>query len=327
MKKAKSGAITATSVVTKPNKSNVTNEKKKSNEETEKQVDEKDTFEEQKNDKLKRPNSFYFSRTLSKIYTKLSGSKESINVDVKDNKMSEKPEVTTFKFQRSLTLNSIQVKKNYKNNFPENRLEKLTEEKICDDVKTKSPTSSPVEIVRRSPSIYRQSMPPGSFDNVDYSLLKPQNKLERSASFISLIRRKISSTESSPLNSNWATSLQQIDNMVSYEDLSFVDYDKFNQYEQQISRMLIRQQTKEAKERKLKDALNTTAVVRRRSKMSADFNSNLDQEKNLYRQSIDSRKLHFLSTIYLDSRRGNKICNESPIDWLSLENTPPRSTM
>lgn len=325
MKKAKSSAIISTSDMATTNKSNATNEKKKSNEETEKQVDErKDSFEEQKNDKLKRPNSFNFSRTFSKIYTKLSGSKESLNVDVKDNKISEKPEVTTFKFQRSLTLNSIQMKKSYKNSFTENRLEKLTEEKICDDVKTKSPASCPVEIVR---STYRQSMPPGSFDNVDYSLLKPQNKLERSASFISLIRRKISSTESAPLNSNWATSLQQIDNMVSYEDLSFVDYDKFNQYEQQNKRMLIRQQTKEAKERKLKDALSTTAVVRRRSKMSADFNSNLDEEKNLYRQSIDSRKLRFLSTIYLDSRRCSKLGNESPTDLLSLENSPSRSTM
>lgn len=271
--------------------------------------------------KLERSNSFYLTRTLSKIYTKLSGSKENLD-KVKDKPQSEVTP-TPFKFQRSLTLNSIQLKKNYRKPFPETRLEKLSEEKISENDKSKSPpVSTPVR--SRSPTNYRQSLPPGSFDDVDHSFLLPP-KLERSDSFISLIRRKMSFSEvkASPINSNWATSLQnlqQIDNMVSYEDLSFVDYDKFNQYEHQIDKMLIRHQNKADPTPRPADY----SVVRRRHKpsnrMMGDFNSNLDREKNLYRQSIDSNKLRFLSN--LDTHRWSQVYNENPIDWLSLENTP-----
>jgi hypothetical protein len=271
--------------------------------------------------KLERSNSFYLTRKLSQIYTKLSGSKENLD-KIKD---SEKSEVTPFKFQRSLTLNSIQLKKSYRKTFPENRLEKLSEEKLGENEKFKSPPLSPDVHRSRSPTTYRQSMPPGSFDSVDHSFLKPPQKLERSDSFISLIRRKISFNDVKPssMNSSWATSLQslqQIDNMVSYEDLSFVDYDKFNQYERQIDKMINRLQAK------ISSSPNETlnSVVRRRKKpsnrMMGDFNSNLDRDKNVYRQSIDSNKLQFLSTINLETHRWN--LHNNPIDWLSLENTP-----
>lgn len=271
--------------------------------------------------KLERSNSFYLTRTLSKIYTKLSGSKENLD-KVKDN---EGPAVTPFKFQRSLTLNSIQLKKNYRKPFPETRLEKLSEEKITDNERTKSPPMSPP--VSRSPTNFRQSMPPGSFDSVDHSFLRPPAKLERSDSFISLIKRKISFSDSKPITSDWATSLQnlqQIDNMVSYEDLSFVNYDKFNQYGKQIDKMLSRRlQSKKTVDPV--EALNG-AVVRRRpkkpSRTMGDFSSNLDREKNLYRQSIDSNKLRFLSSINLDSHRWSQVYNKNPIDWLSLEDAP-----
>lgn len=277
--------------------------------------------------KLERSNSFYLTRTLSKIYTKLSGSKENLD-KLKDKPPSEvRPSPPTpFKFQRSLTLNSIQLKKNYRKPFPETRLEKLSEEKISENDKSKSPpVSTPVR--SRSPTNYRQSMPAGSFDEIDHGFLMPP-KLERSDSFISLIRRKMSFSEAkaSPINSNWATSLQnlqQIDNMVSYEDLSFVDYDKFNQYEQQIDKMLVRHQNKVDPTSRAADY----SVVRRRhkpqsSRMMGDFNRNLDREKNLYRQSIDSNKLRFLSSINLDTHRWSQVYNNNPIDWLSLENTP-----
>lgn len=273
--------------------------------------------------KLERSNSF-IARKLSKIYTKLSGSKENLDAI----KTPEKPEASTtpFRFQRSLTLNSIQLKKNYRNPFSEKRLEKLSEEKISENEKLKSPPMSPPTVRSRSPTSYRQSLPPGSFDTVDNVFLKPAPKLERSDSFISLIRRKISFNDVKPSpmnNSNWATSLQnlqQIDNMVSYEDLSFVDYDKFNQYEQQIDKMLSRLKVPP------KPVANETfnPVVRRRKKtpkrMMGDFNSNLDREKNVYRQSIDSNKLRFLSSINSDSHRWSQVYN--PLDWLSLENTP-----
>jgi hypothetical protein len=288
--------------------------------ESPKAIEDKKVFVEEPK-KLERSNSFYLTRKLSKIYTKLSGSKESLD-KIKD---TEKPEVTPFKFQRSLTLNSIQLKKNYRNPFLENRLEKLSEEKLGENEKLKSPPLSPPVHRSRSPTTYRQSLPPGSFDSVDHSFLKPP-KLERSDSFISLIRRKISFNDAKPNslgNSNWATSLQnlqQIDNMVSYEDLSFVDYDKFNQYEREIDKMLNRLHAKRSPIPN--ETLNP--VVRRRKKpsnrMMGDFNSNLDREKNVYRQSIDSNKLRFLSNINLETHRWSQV-NNSPIDWLSLENT------
>jgi hypothetical protein len=291
--------------------------------ETPKVVDnKKDCVDEPK--KLERSNSF-LGRKLSKIYTKISGSKESLD---KGN-ATQTPEVKTspFRFQRSLTLNSIQLKKSYRNPFVENRLEKLSEEKISENEKLKSPPMSPPTFRSRSPTSFRQSMPPGSFDTVDNVFLKPPPKLERSDSFISLIRRKISFNDAKPSamnNSNWATSLQnlqQIDNMVSYENLSFVDYDKFNQYEREIDKMLNRLKAKPTPE--ANETFNP--VVRRRKKsskrMMGDFNSNLDREKNLYRQSIDSNKLRFLSSINSDSHRWSQVYS-NPIDWLSLENAP-----
>lgn len=188
--------------------------------------------------KLERSNSFI--GTLSKIYNKLSESVENLT------KIGKEPETTTatsslpFKFQRSLTLNSFQLKKSYRKSLLENpRLEKLSEEKISEgkspSTPPKSPSPPPVTLRSRSPTNYRQTMPAGSFDHVDFAREAPPT-LKRSDSFISLIKRKISFNESKPsppspplmqktasttnLTRNWAMSLQnlqQIDNMVSYE--------------------------------------------------------------------------------------------------------------
>jgi hypothetical protein len=58
-----------------------------------------------------------------------------------------------------------------------------------------------------------------------------------------------------------------------------------------------------------------------------DFNKNLDRDKNLYRQSLDSNKLKLLSSINLDSHRWSQVLVEhnDPIQWLSLENKRPPS--
>mgnify|MGYP003555829016 FL=1 len=70
-----------------------------------------------------------------------------------------------------------------------------------------------------------------------------------------------------------------------------------------------------------------TSVVRRRPRknvsnvLSSDINKNLDREKNVYRQSIDSRKLKLLSSINLDSHRWSQVVvSNDPMEWLSLEN-------
>jgi hypothetical protein len=118
-------------------------------------------------------------------------------------------------------------------------------------------------------------------------------------------------------------------------DLSFVDYDKFNQYEAQIDKMLNRLQRQvnladriahhkrvRKSESNNKNVPNAV-VVRRRPKnvLGTDVNRNLDREKNLYRQSIDSRKLRLLSSL-TDS---HQMVND-PMEWLSLENNATSST-
>lgn len=183
--------------------------------------------------KLERSNSFI--GTLSKLYNKLSDSIENLT------KIAKEPETTSsitslpFKFQRSLTLNSFQLKKSYRKSLLENsRLEKLSEEKISEGktptTPPKSPSPPPVTLRSRSPTNYRQTMPASNFENVDFTK-EPPTQFKRSDSFISLFRRKISFNDpkvpqpiaeqsGTNLNRNWAMSLQnlqQIDNMVSYE--------------------------------------------------------------------------------------------------------------
>ncbi|CAO1302367.1 unnamed protein product [Diamesa serratosioi] len=273
--------------------------------------------------KLERSNSFFLTRKLSKIFH-LSASKENLN------KLDETKSVDNnggFKFQRSLTLNSIQLKKNYRNNFE--KLGKLSEEKIGDSEKVKKqsdhspcPPSSPVMLRSQSPATYRQTLPANhNYDNC----FKPP-KLERSDSFISLFRRKVSFEKKPPsMNSNWNVSLQnlqQIDNMVKYDDgLNFVDYDKFNQYEQK----LVKQIQYENKLSENLTSVQSSVVVKRPKKISSsyrsDFTKNLDREKNVYRQSIDSNKLRFFSAMNdeTDNRWSQDSDNRNPMDWLSLE--------
>jgi hypothetical protein len=207
--------------------------------------------------KLERSNSF-IERTFTKFYNKLSGSIENLSKIASsptspkipskiESSSAELPNIPSpFKFQRSLTLNSFQLKKSYRKSVLENpRLEKLSEERISESDKLKSPVTppkSPVTMRSRSPTTFRQSMPIGSYDTVDFTKPQPQQqqqqpkhsvaslplppKLERSDSLISIIRRKISFNDNkqpantSGMNSNWAQSLQnlqQIDNLVSYE--------------------------------------------------------------------------------------------------------------
>ena len=259
----------------------------------------------------------------------MSASKENLN------KLDEPKSVENnnggFKFQRSLTLNSIQLKKNYRNTFVE-KLGKLSEEKIGDSDKLKkqssdfadSPPQSPVLLRSQSPSMHRQTLPAGH----NYDNFFKQPKLERSDSFISLFRKKVSFVEKKPasMNSNWNVSLQnlqQIDNMVKYDDgLNFVNYDKFNQYEQKLEKQ-IQYENKLSENLKV---INSIALVKKRPKRisnRSDFTKNLDREKNVYRQSIDSNKLRSFSAINDDTNQWSEDSeNRSPMDWLSLEDKP-----
>ncbi|CAO1372331.1 unnamed protein product [Diamesa tonsa] len=278
--------------------------------------------------KLERSNSF-LTRKLSKIFH-LSASKENLNKLEETKSVENNNNTGGFKFQRSLTLNSIQLKKNYRNTFVE-KLGKVSEEKISDSDKFKkqpdhpdSPPHSPVMLRSQSPSMYRQTLPAGhNYENI----FKPP-KLERSDSFISLFRKKVSFVEKKPasMNSNWNVSLQnlqQIDNMVKYDDgLNFVNYDKFNQYEQKLEKQ-IKYENKLSENMKV---INSIPFVKKRPKLSSnrsDFTKNLDREKNVYRQSIDSNKLRSFSAINDEPNQWSEDSeNRSPMDWLSLEDKP-----
>lgn len=282
------------------------------------------------------------TRKLSKIYAKLSGSRENLNIQKTNNienaiRNNEKPQTLSaspFRFQRSQTLNSIHLTKAYKRP----QLEKLSEERIGEFDRTKSPSLSPPpepELIlpqRRHKSEFRQSLPPGTFDHIDFSLHSPPpdsmtilpsspSPLQRSNSIINIFRRKVShSNESKPeiMSSRWTASLQslqQIDNMVSYENLSFIDYDKFNQYEVTLNELLTRKKNLFLDSVTINDANNS--MVKRRVRRSGVVNStnnnkstsdsNLDWQKNLYRQSIDSHKLNFINDIHSDKM----------VEWLS----------
>lgn len=304
--------------VNSANKVNITEEDKKSN--TIKKAEKAKVIKEEPK-KNETSSNFIFTRTLSKIYSKLNVSKDNLD-KCKSDTPGPKP------MQRSLTLNSFQLKKNYNKLFPENRLEKLSEEKVYDNEKTNhSPPDTPSDTPIRSKDLkgHRQSMPPGSFNDFDYG----SYKLERSNSFISLIRRKMSFTDTSKsdsMKSKWANSLQnlqQIDNMVSYEDLSFVDYDKFNQYEHQIDKVLMGQKSiNSLVSVNPMEAINHSVVRLRPKKTNQQIdyvNRQLDREKNLYRQSLDSSKLNFLRSNHSDSNFSSREFNNIAADSRSLD--------
>lgn len=288
--------------------------------------------------KLELSNSF-ISRKFSQIYNKLSGSKENLNEPV--NKTSPK-----FGLTRSLTLNSIQLKRHNRKSQIETKLEKLSEEKTSDQKNLSTPPLSP-EIDTNGNSGKQICFPePVKSEKPESISIKP-GKLERSGSILSIIRRKISFHErKNSINSNWNASLQslqQIDNMVDYDNLSFVNYDLFNNYESKLEKNLSQTDltikpkpppsplaqtqtfsTHPSLAPYPKKPLETiNPLVKRRvkkPKVESDVTYNLDRDKNVYRQSIDSNTLRFLSSINLDTHRWSKKLGEhNAMDWLSLE--------
>lgn len=300
--------------------------------------------------KLERSNSF-IARKISQIYNKLSGSKESLNeIDGNANKVSPK-----FGLTRSLTLNSIQLKRHSRKSHGEMKLEKLSEEKTSDPKSNSTPPLSPeIEKIPEFIIEEKKKAPPEpeKDEKPDCVPLKTP-KLERTGSILSIIRRKISFHErkASMTNPNWNASLQNlqyIDNMVDYDNLSFVNYDLFNNYEQKLEKTLSQTDLSIPKSTKpppsplaqtnptpisthpslapypQKPLETVNPLVKRRSKkpkiMESDVNYNLDRDKNVYRQSIDSNTLRFLSSINLDTHRWSKtLCEHNAMDWLSLE--------
>ncbi|XP_053684332.1 pleckstrin homology domain-containing family G member 5 isoform X1 [Sabethes cyaneus] len=266
--------------------------------------------------KLERANSFSLTRKLSQIYNKLSGSRECLATP-------SEGAAQPYQFTRSLSLSSIQLKKNYRKSLNESNLSRVHEDAILEH------TESNEETENHSPP----------------TPIEPP-KLERSNSILASFRRKLSfrSDKKPKLPAKWNTSLQNLrqeDFMVSYDDLSFVDYDQFNQYEAHLERKLsISQrdlsltqpsitQRPPATEHPIVEAANPPVIRRRqktdhdlRRKMlvrkSFDLDCNFDLDKNLYRNSIDDEKLKFLSKVNRKSFRWSADV-ERDVDALNLD--------
>lgn len=267
--------------------------------------------------KMERANSFSLTRKLSKIYNKLSASRESLASNTGEESSKQ------FQFTRSLSLSSIQLKKNYRRSQNESNLVKLHEDAILEHAE-------------------HSDEPPPVPDRKSMPVKVEVPKLERSNSIIASFRRKISfRSESKPkIPSKWNTSLQNLrqeDFMVSYQDLSFVDYDQFNQYEAHLERRLSASQSDLSARRSISigspspitEASNVTVIKRRQKtdhdlrrktlvRHSFDFENNLDLDKNLYRNSIDDEKLKFLSRINRKSFRWSANV-ERDVDALNLD--------
>ena len=314
--------------------------------------------------KIERSNSFFLTRKLSEIYQKLSGSKENLN------KISDKDEKQTI--TRSLSLNAIQLKKSYRKSFvQESKLGKLSEEQICGNEKililpVNTPSAENIE-AKKSNILNRRSVPPDAFRNMnipdflqtvdsntstqqDLTIKNVQTKdpskikLERSPSLLSILRKKVSFVDKNQNKGNWNASLmnlQQIDNMVSYDNMNFVNYDTFNKYGRELERTMSQgeiillnpanQSSSQIPSQKylqisqqqslIYETTTQNVKMREKKKKVGDMTSNLDRDKNLYRQSIDSAKLQFLSCINLETHRWSQYLKpNNALDYLQLEN-------
>ncbi|XP_037819110.1 myb-like protein M isoform X2 [Lucilia sericata] len=334
--------------------------------------------------KFERSGSFSLKGKLSKLINSITSSKESLN-KIEDD--SELP----FKFTRSRSM--ILPRRTNRRSLIEPQLEQLSEE---DPTSPASPrknsienndndnntplrpqsmanqaTSTPVET---SPAQLRKTSTPvltqdAAFDPV------ANFKKRRSSTLISSFKTTFglsSEKKKDKLNDKWRASLQSlqaVDNMVSYENMSFIDYDKFNSYEKQLERKLsqvslmdpslnsslipdnslisdnssyillspctpsnatttspfITPQTV-VRRRKTSSSLHGSAreLAKRRSAsrnsfhMDPDYEHNLDKPRNVYRESLDSRKLELLN----DISRNSYILDSDLVDILDLASTP-----
>lgn len=170
--------------------------------------------------KLERSKTFFLTRQLTKIYDSLANSKESLKENVENSERKDpKP---AFKFMRSVSLAAISLKKEYRNSMRKPNLEQLSEEDHTIGIPI--PNSQQKKSEKKNRTISVDSLSSRTSDK---------------SSVISSFKRTFSLTPSRRKSANpkWSASLmslQQIDVMISYEDLSFIDYDKFNTYEENL---------------------------------------------------------------------------------------------
>lgn len=205
--------------------------------------------------KLKRANSFFLTRKLSKIYHTLTGSKDNLNkIPEHDDHPVKGPEPipNPFKFTRSASLAAIPLRRSYRNsNIRESKLEQLREEDGHHVHTAGTSENSPTDVELRAKNTLKCASTNGTpndnepcdkdVTSVDRHSLPADRDRKNSFNLMSSLRRTFSVTPAKrkSYNPKWSASLmnlQQIDIMISYEDLSFINYDKFNTYEANLIR-------------------------------------------------------------------------------------------
>lgn len=223
--------------------------------------------------KLERSKTFVFGHKLGKVIGRLTGSRESLN------KIDELPPPSDDRFtlKRSLTLSSISLKRHNRKSLQKPILEELKEDAELEKLE---PTVAPVKTFEPPP-------------------------FKRSGSFIDRLRQKLGGPKppkEPEMRSSWSASLQnlqQIDNMVDYKDMKFVNYDKFDSYMRRVERKISQTDMSDSQldltaiQPAMKRYPSTSSLrsidptVRLRPKKRISFNVD---EDFLFRQSLDSNK-------------------------------------
>lgn len=326
--------------------------------------------------KLERSHSF-ISRGFSKLKSSLTGSRDGINKIPEDKELSTHSSTNSSpeppRFRRSLTLGSFSIKRR---SMRESALEKLSEEHELRHKEGDSNSTSPrdSQSIVQSPSEevgvtlreerrdeeWRESERTRRTSFGQMSLADIDKDASRYGSgLLSRLKRtfSITSDKRKQMNPMWSVSLQNlqsIDNMVSYDDLSFIDYDKFNEMDKRYDQVLTASQMylnrmstgsqptppKAPFEKELslptpdavdghcqlkyspstKSETSAQEVKRREPKLHTDHTKNLDEVKNLYRQSLDSQKLQFLNQRNRESFRFSSHFDPNTVDYLLLDN-------
>lgn len=330
--------------------------------------------------KMERAHTFFLTRKISQIYNTLTtGSKENLSKipeaePIMNGAAGVPPAATAsppppFKFTRSLSMASIPIRQSFRRVFRDHhKLEKLHEENstekvdvvavpdsqlqpvmqpVPDGIASPDRNSSPVVMQPNAP-VPAPPLPASRPRSASGVFERPQ----RRSSFRSTLRELLSisghqspADRDKPINSKWSASLaslQQIDNMVSYEDLSFIDYDKFNTYEQTMAQRRNRPALRPAAVDVASMSPQTVQVTRRKALPTqappspslslphhhtvAAAETNFDQPKNLYRYSLDDRKLRFLSRLNRQSFRLSDYSDRAAADVLMLDQAPNTGT-
>uniref|UniRef100_A0A1A9Z2Y1 Uncharacterized protein n=1 Tax=Glossina pallidipes TaxID=7398 RepID=A0A1A9Z2Y1_GLOPL len=326
------------------------------------------------------------------LISSITNSKESLNANEKEHELP-------FQFTRSRSL--ILPKRTSRRSLVEPQLEQLSEEveKLSDLTLPASPrknsmestdsraeetcisaaiVSPPIEIPKNSQQSLTSTPLLKSPNSISFDPHQNFKRL-RSNTFISSFKSTFAGLtgekKKEKLNPKWSASLQSlqaIDNMVSYENMSFIDYDKFNGYEKHLERQLSQISLMEANQdmqmpqpsdcnvitedtsctllnAAVTPVCSTTStvfvapqtVIRRRQRISShnsssralaerhsasrhsfhldtDYEHNLDKPRNVYRDSLDSRKLEILNSL----SRSSFILDSNIIDVLDLADGP-----